>query len=70
VLDPALRIKDIVNLERGKITQGIVSLTFNPEGFVEPATIHFVDKSENFYTFSINPLTGQSQWQEGYSEEK
>ena len=69
-LSYALKIQDIVNSEGDKITQGTVSLTFNPAGFVEPATIHFIDKDAKFYTLSINPLTGQSRVEDGYQEEK
>jgi len=65
-----LVIKDIVNSAGDKITQGIVPLTFDPSGFVEPVTIHFIDKNSQFYTLSVNPLTGQSLLQEGYREEE
>jgi len=69
-LTSALQIKDVINPEGDKITKGTVSLTFNPAGFVEPATIHFIDKDAKFYTLFINPLTGQSRFEEGYWEKK
>ncbi len=69
-LSSALKIKDIVNFKGDKITEGIVSLIFNPAGFVEPATIHFIDSDSKFYTLFINPLTGQSYVVDGYWEEE
>jgi prepilin-type N-terminal cleavage/methylation domain-containing protein len=69
-LSSYLKIKDIINFKGDKITEGIVPLIFNPAGFVEPATIHFIDEGSKFYTFFINPLTGQSRVDNGYWEEK
>ena len=63
------RIKDIINAEGNKITEGIVPMVFHPSGFVEPATIHFIDDKEKFYTLFINPLTGQSHIESGYLQE-
>ena len=65
-----LKIKDIIDSEGNKITEGIMPLIFHPSGFVEPATIHFMDEKEKFYTLFINPLTGQSHIELGYLEEK
>lgn len=69
-LRSSLKVKDIINFKGSKITEGIVSLIFHPSGFVEPATIHFIDEKETFYTLFINPLTGQSHVELGYLEEE
>jgi prepilin-type N-terminal cleavage/methylation domain-containing protein len=69
-LRSSLKVKDIINSKGSKITEGIVPLIFHPSGFVEPATIHFVDEKETFYTLFINPLTGQSRVELGYLEEE
>ncbi|MCK4904991.1 type II secretion system protein [bacterium] len=69
-LGSALKIKDIVNFKGDKITEGTIFLIFNPAGFVEPATIHFIDSDSKFYTLFINPLTGQSRVENGYWEEE
>ena len=61
-----LKIQDIIDTKGNKSTEGIVPLVFHPSGFVEPATIHFLDKKEKFYTLFINPLTGQSIIENGY----
>jgi prepilin-type N-terminal cleavage/methylation domain-containing protein len=65
-LGSSLRMKDIIDSEGNKVTEGIVPLAFHPSGFVEPVTIHFIDEKEKFYTLFINPLTGQSHIERGY----
>lgn len=65
-----LKIQDIITFEGEKIASGEVPIKFNPNGFIEPAVIHFADKDSNFYTLSINPLTGQSRVEKGYIEEE
>ncbi len=69
-LSSALKIKDIINFEGNKIAKGTISLTFNPAGFVEPTTVHFIDRDSKFYTLFINPLTGQSHIGDGYLEKE
>ena len=69
-LSSSLKMKDIIDSKGNKITEGIVPLIFHPSGFVELATIHFMDEKGKFYTLFINPLTGQSHIESGYLEEE
>ena len=69
-LSSSLKMEDIIDSKGNKITEGIMPLIFRPSGFVEPATIHFMDEKEKFYTLFINPLTGQSHIENGYLKEE
>ena len=66
----SVKIKDIVDLEGNKITEGLAHLVFYPAGFVDPVTIHFMSKGGEFYTMFINPLTAQSRVETGYLEKE
>lgn len=69
-LSSSLKIEDIIDSKGNKTTEGIMSLIFHPAGLVEPATVHFLDEKEKFYTLFINPLTGQSHVELGYLKEE
>lgn len=69
-LNLPLRIKDIVDSEGNRITQGIVYLNFYPTGYTQKTTIHFEDEKERFYTLFINPLTAKTHIEEGYLVEE
>lgn len=69
-LSNSLMIKDIIDDEGNKVTQGLVPVFFAPLGFVEPITLHIADEENNFYTLRVNPLTGQTSIEKGYLEEE
>ncbi len=67
-LPSSVKIEDIDTISRGKISEGKVTITFYPEGFVDPATIHFKNKNDDEMTLMILPLTGDFKIFDGYKE--
>ncbi len=67
-LPSSVKIEDIDTISRGKISEGKVTVTFYPEGFVDPTTIHFKNKSDDEMTLMLLPLTGDFKVFDGYKE--
>lgn len=61
-----LNIKDILTFQGDKITEGIVPITFYPQGYMEPVIIHLIDRNRDSYTLFFNPLTAQTRIEDGY----
>ena len=67
-LPSSVKFEDIQTLEKGKVSDGMVTIAFYPQGFVDPATIHFKNRSDTELTLLILPLTGDFKVFEGYKE--
>jgi general secretion pathway protein H len=42
------------------VEKGTAYIYFFPQGHAEPAIVHFVDRSEDYYSIVLHPLTGQA----------
>jgi general secretion pathway protein H len=42
------------------VEKGLAYVYFFPQGHAEPAIIHFVDRSEDYYSVVLHPLTGSA----------
>ncbi len=67
-LPSSVRVEDIDTVSNGKISEGRVTVTFYPEGFVDPVTIHFKNSSDDEMTLLVLPLTGDVRVYDGYKE--
>ncbi len=67
-LPSSVKIEDIDTIDRGKVTEGKVIVTFYPQGFVDPVTIHFKNSSDDELTLMVLPLTGDFKVFDGYKE--
>ncbi len=63
-----VKIVDVQSPRLGKRTDGVVTIQFFPNGYVEPATIHIEDQNKNKFTFFIQPLTGKLKILDGHVE--
>lgn len=45
-------------------------IEFSPEGWVDPTLIHLRDNEGRDFTLVVNPLTGNTEFSEGYIEER
>ncbi len=67
-LPSGVKFEDIDTVDRGKVTDGKVVVTFYPEGFVDPVTIHLKNDNDDELTLMVLPLTGDFRVFDGYRE--
>ncbi|MBI3808496.1 MAG: prepilin-type N-terminal cleavage/methylation domain-containing protein [Nitrospirae bacterium] len=67
-LPPRIRLKDVVTLKQGKVTEGMAYIFFYPAGRAEKATLHF-EEGGRPATFQVASLSGKVKWTDGYLEE-
>jgi len=63
------RLKDVVTLRQGKVTEGTAYLFFYPLGRVEKGYFHFEEAGMPI-TLQVYPLSGKVKWYDGYIEEQ
>jgi type II secretion system protein H len=68
-LPARIRLKDVVTLKQGKVTEGMAYIFFYPAGRTEKATLHFEDGGRPV-TFQVASLSGKVKWTDGYLEEE
>jgi prepilin-type N-terminal cleavage/methylation domain-containing protein len=68
IMPPDVRIADVVLPSVGKLSQGVASTYFYPEGWADAAVIHIVDRNRDAYTVRIDPVRGKGEVLEGYKE--
>ena len=68
LIPDGVKIKDVVVLHEGKVTDGKTFTEFYPNGGLEKTTIHLEDKHGKQLTLQINPLTGRVRVHEGYRD--
>jgi prepilin-type N-terminal cleavage/methylation domain-containing protein len=64
-----IRLKDVVTLRQGKVTEGTAYLFFYPLGRVEKGYFHFEEEGRPI-TLQVYPLSGKVKWYDGYIEEQ
>jgi prepilin-type N-terminal cleavage/methylation domain-containing protein len=64
-----IRLKDVVTLRQGKVTEGTAYLFFYPLGRVEKGYFHFEEDGRPI-TLQVYPLSGKVKWYDGYIEEQ
>lgn len=70
-LPAGVHFKDVVTertLNRNKLDDQKEFILFLPTGFVEPAVIHLVTDSEDYYTLQTKPYTGGTKVYDQYVE--
>lgn len=70
-LPESLNFKDVQLASKGLESQGTVAIMYQPNGFVDPAVIHFVSQAEGKRTemsLKIEPLSGFADVMDGYVE--
>ncbi|MBI1821533.1 MAG: prepilin-type N-terminal cleavage/methylation domain-containing protein [Nitrospirae bacterium] len=68
-LPSQIRLKDMVTLRQGKVTDGTAYLFFYPLGRVEKAILHF-EENGRLLTLKVMPLSGKVKLYDGYLEEQ
>ena len=70
-LPPGVHFKDVVTertFSRSSLDDQREFILFLPTGFVEPAVIHLVTDSEDYYTLETKPYTGGTKVYDEYVE--
>ena len=70
-LPETLSFKDVQTASKGLESIGVVAIMYQPNGFVDPAVIHFVSEADGKRTEStlkIEPLSGFADVFDGYVE--
>ena len=67
-LPESIRIEDVTDTTRARVTKGKAAIHFFPGGYVERSVIHIKDDSSNEMTLITHPLTGRVKILEGYYE--
>ena len=67
-LPARIRLKDVVTLKQGKVTEGMAYIFFYPAGRAEKATLHF-EEGGRPATIQVASLSGKVKWTDGYLEE-